>query len=279
MASSEHADGELSRLSKKSTGELSQLSKKVAAEIENGAMATKEELVKEGTSAKDCIVKKMSSSLQKKRANKGHKNLRIRGICTSIMACLTAALVVLGVDRPHTLPRMFAQFTSAASLFIQFKTGRPSMFLLRASTGIAIALIGAHGSACGRTAVGDECASGAWEAESRALRIISVLFVVRAICNSLSLCCQFRFPHHMYGSHGNAQLFCRGWIQLTGVPLGIAKIILQFTIQLGSKNEPEYMYYEIAMSFVLYLLLIPTSGLSLIAQWYLTGPWQHWECC
>mmetsp|Transcript_162415 Transcript_162415/g.299668 ORF Transcript_162415/g.299668 Transcript_162415/m.299668 type:complete len:483 (+) Transcript_162415:109-1557(+) len=203
---------------------------------------------------------------KKARAGKGHRNLLIRGCTALLSAVLTAILIAYSTDNPHKVPTVCAQVVSASSLFIQWRTGRPSMFVLRACCNFAIAVIDLHGVVCGRNPLGGKCSTLQWR-----MRRVTWFFILRAICNGASLVCQFRYPHVMFRGHGNLQLFCRGCIQATAVLLGAAKLIFQLRVQLGHKLAPDHLILEIIIGCISSFLLVPISAGSLFHQWWMTS--------
>lgn len=208
---------------------------------------------------------------KKARAHKGHRNLLIRAVTTFLSATCTVVLIVYDIDLPHKLPLLCSQLLSGLTLLIQWRTGRPSMFLCRACCNFSIALINAHSAVCGRNSLGGTCGSATWDTELRAMRISTCLSVFRSVCNGLSLSCQYRYPYIMFRGHGNLQLFCRGCVQLSGTFIGIYKFIIQLSIERGSKSEPEYQDLEIILGLITSCLLVPIVASSLFHQWWMTS--------
>merc|ERR1740130_978569 len=80
--------------------------------------------------------------------------------------------------------------------------------------------------------------------------------------NGLSLFCQYMFPHRMFMGHGNVQLFVRGCVQATGVPIHFARFFLK-SVEFHETTAP----LDYTINFLFGGLLIPISSWSLFHQW------------
>merc|ERR1712045_998304 len=99
-------------------------------------------------------------------------------------------------------------------------------------------------------------------------RILHIVAALRMVLNGSSLFLQYRYPHRMFASHGNEQLFYRGCIQATGVPINIIRGALKISILTGT--EYERLPVEVAVNFVRAFVTIPISSGSLLNQWWCT---------
>jgi len=202
-------------------------------------------------------------------AHKGHRNLLIRGLATLGNAILTGVVLGYGIDIPHQSLFLICQLGSAATLIFQWRTGRPSMFVCRGFCSFLTAIIGAHVAVCGRRWPGEECDDKGWTDIRLVFRILHIAAALRMTMNGTSLFLQFRYPHRMFLSHGNEQLFYRGCIQATGVPINIMRGVLKVSILTGT--EFERLPVEVAVNFIRAFVTIPISSGSLFSQWWYTS--------
>ncbi|CAK0886286.1 unnamed protein product [Prorocentrum cordatum] len=214
------------------------------------------------------LVKQLSTTMRSFLWSKGHRNLLIRGITSFCQAMATLVLVVEAVDMPHKPFLMVFQLVASASLICQWRTADPRMFVVRGCASWAQASLFLHSIPCGRSWIWDHCATETWSTSMRMFRIMQVFKLVNRICNGLSLFCQFLFPQRMYGGHGNEQLFYRGWVQMTGIPINLTIGILKLY---GVDSVREHELAEILIDFVR-IPIIAVASWSLLDQWYTTGP-------
>jgi len=210
---------------------------------------------------------------KKVAAHKGHRNLLIRSCMSFAQATATAWLIGFDITRPAQMYYIISQLIGSASLFVQFRTGNPKMFLVRASSNWFACIIAIYATKCGSNdniLIPDEkCGDAAWQDDRISLRIVAVCASCRLFFNGLSLICQFKFPHKMFGGHGNLQLFCRGAVQATGVPIHLTRFILKNTVSVGQSWEAVALDYTVNM--LRGCLFIPISSWSLFHQWYHTS--------
>jgi hypothetical protein len=213
----------------------------------------------------------VNNLMHKISPHKGHRNLLIRGVCTCGQASVTVWLIIFDVSRARNVPHLLGQIVSASSLFYQWRTGNPKMFVVRGASNWYMCMLAVYAAACGsKTWMGqDPCNQKAWGDERLPLKIIACLASLRMLCNGLSLFCQFRFPHRMFRGHGNEQLFYRGTIQLTGIPLHVAAFCFK-AFAFDNSSFPAYETVEIVAHLLRGLMFIPISGCSLYHQWYNT---------
>ncbi|CAK0873473.1 unnamed protein product [Prorocentrum cordatum] len=199
--------------------------------------------------------------------SKGHRNLLIRGITSFLQASATCVLVEQGIDIPHKPFVVVCQLTASASLVWQWRTADPRMFVLRGAASWGQALLLVHSIPCGKHWIWDHCDTEAWSSGMRKFRIMQIFNLVKMICNGISLFLQFFYPHRMFGGHGNEQLFYRGWIQFTGIPINLTIGILKLQ---GVDSVRKHELVEIVIDFVR-IPIIAVASWSLIDQWYRTG--------
>jgi len=199
--------------------------------------------------------------------HKGHRNLLIRCWASFGQGTLTAWLVAYDHGRPAACLYMIAQVVSSMTLFYQWKTGYPKMFLARASANWFACIVSIYATKCGANWPGDVCADKPWDDNRRSLRIVAACASARLFFNGLSLVCQYKFPYRMFGGHGNEQLFIRGCIQATGVPIHIARFFLKTVEFDGAHPQIDYTINALRA-----LVLIPIGSASLFHQWRHTSP-------
>lgn len=108
----------------------------------------------------------------------------------------------------------------------------------------------------------------AWLDIRLAFRILHCAAAVRLFFNGLSLWCQYRFPHRMFRGHGNEQLFYRGAVQATGVPINVLRFVLKLTLLAGTDFQRSTV--EITAN-LLRCVVTSVSSASLFNQWWMTG--------
>lgn len=202
------------------------------------------------------------------RAHKGHRNLFVRGCATVAQLALTIALIP--EKEENSIVAVF-QFLSACTLFVQWRTGNPWMFVGRGCCSWALCIVFVRQSICGTGWLwefGSDCNDKAWDNSLlKPLRVLTLCAALRIFFNGVSLFCQFTFPQRMFWNHGNEQLFYRGCIQFTGVPIHI----LRYVFKLDLHGTPfERIVLEELGHFIRIAAIIISSG-SLINQWWLTG--------
>lgn len=200
---------------------------------------------------------------------KGHRNLAIRGGVASCQGFLTLILISYDIDVPHAIPTTVCQFWAAASLFAQWRTANPWMFIIRACANFARCIIVSHAAACGRVWVGEECVTSAWADTRWSFRILHCLAAVRFLLLGLSLTLQFLLPFRGVGMRGNEQLFYRGCTAWSGVVLHLFRGMLKLGELTGTSWERAPV--EIGINFIRAFILIPIAGWSLLNQWVCTG--------
>mmetsp|Transcript_90534 Transcript_90534/g.174297 ORF Transcript_90534/g.174297 Transcript_90534/m.174297 type:complete len:392 (+) Transcript_90534:70-1245(+) len=200
--------------------------------------------------------------------HKGHRNLFVRGLASLGNALLTGCVLGHGIDIPHQSLFFVFQLASASTLLIQWRTARPSMFLWRGCSSLLMAIISFHLSVCGQRWPGDGCVDVAWTDIRQVFRILHVFNSLQLVLNGLSCFLQYRYPHRMFASHGNEQLFYRGCIQATGVPINMLRGILKISMLTGTKYER--LPFEVAVNFLRAFVTIPFSSGSLFNQWWYT---------
>jgi hypothetical protein len=202
--------------------------------------------------------------------HQGHRNLLIRGVMALCQTILSLWLVAYSIDVPHKLPLACCQLVSSAALFVQWRTDRSSMFVVRACASFMRVVLLGHLAACGRVWPWQDCVDGAWSDVRRPFRLLHCLAAVRMLLNGLSLCLQWAFPERGITLHyGHEQLFFRGCIRGAGVPLYLARAVTKMSDLAGTEHERAAV--EIAINFIRALLLIPIQSWSLLHQWRYTG--------
>eukprot|EP00928_Gymnodinium_smaydae_P076240 TRINITY_DN5922_c0_g1_i1.p1 TRINITY_DN5922_c0_g1~~TRINITY_DN5922_c0_g1_i1.p1 ORF type:complete len:551 (-),score=63.01 TRINITY_DN5922_c0_g1_i1:27-1679(-) len=200
---------------------------------------------------------------------KGHRNLAVRSGTSFCQGFLTLTLALYNIDPAHAYPTSFFEFCAAATLFVQWRTADPKMFLLRALCSWARAIISAHAAGCGRRWPWEDCSTAGWYDIRLPLRICHCLASLRMVFNGLSLYLQYKFPKRGVGIRGNEQLFYRGCIQATGVPLHLCRAM----IKIGQLSGTEYqrLPVEVGINFIRAFSTIPIASWSLMNQWMTTG--------
>eukprot|EP00401_Gymnodinium_catenatum_P016364 CAMPEP_0117620094 /NCGR_PEP_ID=MMETSP0784-20121206/86953_1 /TAXON_ID=39447 /ORGANISM="" /LENGTH=517 /DNA_ID=CAMNT_0005424001 /DNA_START=1 /DNA_END=1554 /DNA_ORIENTATION=- len=200
---------------------------------------------------------------------KGHRNLGIRGAVAACQAFLTLINALYLNDLTHTIPTAIFQLISSVSLLTQWRTANPKMFLIRACASWMHCILSLHGASCGRTPPWEDCDDAAWTDIRRPLRVLNLISAIRFLLNGLSLTCQYYFPKRGVGVRGNEQLFYRGIVQGTGIPLNFTKAMLKIGELHGTPYERSVI--EIGTDFVRGFILIPIASWSLLNQWVATG--------
>mmetsp|Transcript_13084 Transcript_13084/g.41273 ORF Transcript_13084/g.41273 Transcript_13084/m.41273 type:complete len:203 (-) Transcript_13084:3-611(-) len=164
---------------------------------------------------------------------------------------------------------MCCQFLSAATLFVQWRTGSPWMFVARSVSSFGRAGLSLHLAACGRRWFWDECDAAGWDDERHCFRVLHVFAALRMLLNGLSLVFQFLFPRRgVTAAHGNEQLFYRGCVRIAGLPLQLSRGALKPAVLAATRFERSGL--EVAIDFAR-CLPISTSAWSLWHQWRHTG--------
>jgi hypothetical protein len=212
----------------------------------------------------------LEQELQAIRAHKGHRNLLIRGCCTTCMTVIS--IIQIQIPKDQFVCIAITQFFSACTLFVQWRRGNPWMFIGRAITSWVLMLLSLHTTVCGNTypwEFGPECTREAWDDPLLSpLRVLHLLAAVRYCLNGLSLLLQFLYPTHMLFNHGNQQLFFRGWIQASNVIVHLARYLVKRIRLDGTWNEADALELQ---SHWLRMAIIAISAASLWNQWWLTG--------
>lgn len=178
-------------------------------------------------------------------------------------------MVAFEVDVPHTLPTAVCQFWASSTLFIQWRTANPWMFIARACANYTRCLVALHAAACGRKWVGDECVDAAWSDVRLPFRVMHCIAGLRFFLLGLSLTIQFLFPLRGVGVRGNEQLFYRGCVSSLGMPLHFFRAMLKLGELTGTRWER--LPVEIGINFLRACILIPIATWSLLNQWVVTG--------
>lgn len=200
---------------------------------------------------------------------KGHWQLGVRGCTSAVQATLTLLLVISRDDPTHNVILMLCQMTSSATLFNQWRTGNPWMFVARSIPSFVRCGLLLHLAVCGRRWFWDECDAAGWDDIRHAFRVVHVLAALRMLLNGLSLVLQFLLPQRgVTARHGNEQLFYRGCIRILGVPLHVARGVLKLVILRGTPFERSSL--EVVVNFAR-CLPISVSSWSLLHQWRHTG--------
>lgn len=203
-------------------------------------------------------------------AAKGHRNVGYRSGLVFTNAMLTSVLIAFDIAVPLQSPLIMLQLFSSLTLYVQWKTGRPSMFIYRGCSSLVQASIMFYGSACGRRWPNEDCSVSAWTNDiTQPLRILSVIAALRQVANGISLFLHWKYPHRMFAGRGNEQLFWRGSIQLTGVPIHICRAVYKLTVLPGTKYELPHV--EIVMNFLRAFGPLLFSSITLFNQWYCTS--------
>lgn len=201
---------------------------------------------------------------------KGHRNLAIRGGIALCHGFLSLIMVVFDLGVPYTLPTAVCQFASAATLFTQWWTANPLMFVARALPSFIRCILAGYVAACGRGGwPGENCASDAWSDIRLPLRLTMCCASVRFFFNGLSLMLQFLFPQRGVGVRGNEQLFYRGFVRALGLPINFTSGMLKLGELAGTPYERQHV--EVMINFIRCFILAPAATWSLWNQWVSTG--------
>merc|ERR1711920_53842 len=99
-------------------------------------------------------------------------------------------------------------------------------------------LLLAHLAACGRVWFWQDCDEQAWSDARRPFRFLHCFAAARMFLNGLSLILQWAFPERGVTAHyGNEQLFFRGVIRATGIPIYLARAVTKITDLTGTDYE------------------------------------------
>jgi len=200
------------------------------------------------------------------RAHKGHRILMIRGF--SGLCQTTISLSLVGIKDQFYLVGAL-QFFGSMTLFFQWRTGNPLMFVLRGGVSWCLCLIAIYTATCGKIWLWEEeCNRKAWHDAREPLRMLHCVGAVRRFFNGLSLFCQFKNPQRMFQGHGNEQLFFRGCIQASGVVIHSLLYTMKRLELDGTQWERE-THEE--LSHFLRMIFIVVSSWSLFHQWWFTG--------
>ena len=142
------------------------------------------------------------------------------------------------------------------------------MFLVRAFTSFGRCLGLIHLLTCGRRWPGGECITNAWSDCRQPFRIIHCFAAARMLLNGVTLCLQYNYPTSALCNRGNEQLFFRGCVRATGIPIHLLRGFLKPGILFDT--EFERLPVETFANFTRAFFLIPISSFSLFHQWYTT---------
>jgi len=201
--------------------------------------------------------------------HKGHNQLIVRGVVAFAQATLSLILMSALRDIPHNQLLMCCQLVASASLFIQWQSGSPWMFVLRAAPSFIRVVLLLYQSACGRRHFWQDCDAHAWMDVRSPFRVIHVFAAVRFFLNGSSLLLQFQYPFRgVTVNRGNEQLLIRAWVRTAGVPLQLLRGILKQALLTNTDFERSTI--EVLVNF-LRCALITTSAASLFIQWRTSG--------
>lgn len=200
---------------------------------------------------------------------KGHRNLGIRGGTTICQGILTLINLSYEVNVPIDTVMAICQFWAGTTLMVQWRTAMPSMFILRAIPSYIRCLLSFYGASCGRRWPWDDCNTGAWSDVSKVFRVLNIVAAVRFFLNGLSLTLQYMYPKRGVGQRGNEQLFYRGCVRLTGIPLHLTRAMLKLGELSGTDLERRPV--EIFVNLTRALVIIPIAAWSLLNQWATSG--------
>jgi len=202
--------------------------------------------------------------------HKGHNQLLARGVVAFAQSMLSLFLMAALGDIPHNQLLMCCQLIASASLVIQWRSGSPWMFVLRAAPSFIRVVLLLHLSACGRRHFWQDCDAHAWMDVRSPFRVIHVFAAVRFFLNGSSLLLQFQYPFRgVTVNRGNEQLLIRAWVRTAGVPLQLLRGILKQALLTNTDFERSTI--EVLVNF-LRCALITTSAASLFIQWRTFGP-------
>lgn len=200
---------------------------------------------------------------------KGHRNLAIRGGVASCQCLLSLILVAYEINVSTTLPTSVCQFLAAITLFVQWHTAHPWMFVGRAIPSFIRSALALYVSFCGRKWVGEGCVDEAWQDVRLPFRVLQCIASLRFFLNGTSLLLQFLLPLRGVGIRGNEQLFYRGFLRALGVPLHFLLGMLKLGELTGTEWDRAPL--EIGIHFIRCFILIPIASWSLLNQWVVTG--------
>merc|ERR1712157_384290 len=96
---------------------------------------------------------------------------------------------------------------ASGSLFVQWRTGNPWMFVVRSLLSLVRCGLMLQLSLCGRAWLWQPCDWAGWHDVRLPFRIINCFASLRFLVNALSLLLQFLFPKRgVTALHGNEQL-------------------------------------------------------------------------
>eukprot|EP00927_Polykrikos_kofoidii_P037828 TRINITY_DN32033_c0_g1_i1.p1 TRINITY_DN32033_c0_g1~~TRINITY_DN32033_c0_g1_i1.p1 ORF type:complete len:238 (-),score=32.06 TRINITY_DN32033_c0_g1_i1:118-831(-) len=206
-------------------------------------------------------------------ANRGHAQLGARGFLVLCQAILTCCIIVFGDFFPQVPVTATCQLLSATTLFVQWRTGSPIMFLARACCSFVRFLVLVHWATCGRRWLWESCVEEGWSDVRAPFRVVAVIAALRQLANGLSLVLQFALPERgVSQQHGNEQLLYRGCVRLSGFVLQLTRGLLKLTILQNTTFERSTV--EVAVNFAR-CVIIPLEAASLWRQWYTSGAETH----
>eukprot|EP00931_Biecheleriopsis_adriatica_P118564 TRINITY_DN93935_c0_g1_i2.p1 TRINITY_DN93935_c0_g1~~TRINITY_DN93935_c0_g1_i2.p1 ORF type:complete len:537 (+),score=35.29 TRINITY_DN93935_c0_g1_i2:59-1669(+) len=202
-------------------------------------------------------------------APKGHRNLGIRGGATLCDCMLTLINIAYGGNVPIDTWMAICQFWAGVTLIHQWHTANPKMFIARAIPSYIRCGLAFYSASCGRRWFWDECNTEGWSDIRLPFRILHCFAAVRFFCNGLSLTLQYIYPKRGVGIRGNEQLFYRGCVRLSGVPLHLTRAFLKIGELTGTRFErmPAEIFINLTRAFV----TIPIGSWSLLNQWATSG--------
>lgn len=174
------------------------------------------------------------------KAHKGHNQLVIRAYLAFCQALLSL-MVNLDGEGAHFAPMwgvMICQLGSSATLFSQWRTAAPQMFLARAFCNILLAVLCGYWTACGRVWWWEQCNTAGLHDERSLFRALAAAASVRFVLIATSLTLQFWFPQRgITAHHGNEQLWYRAWLKLAGLAIQLPRGVLKLTVLAGTAFE------------------------------------------
>jgi len=200
---------------------------------------------------------------------KGHRNLGIRGGTTLCQCILTLINLSYEVNLPIDTVMAICQLWAGTTLIVQWRTANPKMFILRAIPSYIRSALSAYAAGCGRRWPWEECNVDAWSDVRTVFRGIHCFAALRFFLNGLSLTLQYRYPRRGVGKRGNEQLFYRGCVRLSGIPMHLARAFLK--VGELSDTEFERKPVEIFVNLTRALIVVPIAAWSLLNQWATSG--------
>ncbi|CAK0889510.1 unnamed protein product [Prorocentrum cordatum] len=139
---------------------------------------------------------------------KGHRNLAIRGGVNIVQCCCSMMLAACGVSPSYFLAAALCSVCSAITLFYQWHTANPWMFVARGVVNVMNCLL-SLGQA---VHLFRHDWLETWGNDLMALKVCHVISAALSLLKARSLFLQYRFPRAGMGIRGNEQLFYRGCI-------------------------------------------------------------------